>query len=236
MHGDEMTDREMRLAAWLDGALAPAEAEAFAAELAGDPALARMADQWRDNDRRIVAALSGATNRPLPGATLALLQAPAANDNPGFWHRFRHGASTRRWSVLALGAVAAAVVAVVVTPRSAPLDPLSQALDRTPSLASATLPDGRHIEPELTVRAGDGRWCREYRDAAAIALACRDTSGRWHDEARGTGTAPEGAPDQIAVASGADDAALDPAFQRLATGDALNAKAEARLIAARWTR
>jgi len=227
MPGDNPTAREDRLSAWLDGALNPAEAEAFARDMAADPDLARQAGQWRDNDRRIAAALAQATERPLPAVTLALLDeaAPvrrAANDNRRW----------RIWAGLGLGLGAAAIALVLVQWQATP-DPLSQALDHTPSLADAALPVGRHIVPALTVRAHDGRWCREYRDGGAVALACRGPDGRWRDEARGQGSVPESHA-EIAVASGADDAALDPAFRRLGTGDAVDAATEARLIARRW--
>jgi anti-sigma factor RsiW len=232
MHADDLAAREARLSAWLDGALDRAEADAFAMEMAADPALARMAEDWRNNDRRIATALTDSGKRPLSRAVRALFEPSAANDNPPFWR----SRPARLWSGLALGAVAAAAIAVMVSPRPTPLDPLSRALDRTPSLASATLPDGRRIVPALTVQAKDGRWCREYRDGSAVALACRDTAGRWHDEGRGAGEAPGAASNEIAVASGADDAVLDSTFQRLGTGDALDAKAEAKLISARWGR
>jgi len=214
--------REDRLSAWLDGALDPAQAAAFDRDLAADPEFARQAAQWRANDLRIATALSAATERPMPAATLDLLATPAANDNP----------RRRVWFVAGLGAIAATLVLVFVQ-RPVAQDPLSLALDRTPSLADAVLPGGRHIVPALTAQARDGRWCREYREGGAVALACRGGNGVWHDEARGAGTAPE-ASAEIAVASGADDAVLDPAFRRLGTGDAVDAATEARLIAGHW--
>ena len=223
---------EDRLSAWLDGALDPAEAAAFERDMAADADLARRAAQWRANDLRMSAALTGSAERPLPAATLALLTgpAPAANDNP----RWQMGPRWRIGSLAGLGAVAATLLVVFVQ-RPATPDAFSLALDRTPSLADAALPDGRHIVPALTTQAHDGRWCREYRDGGAIALACRGANGQWHDEARGAGTAPE-ASGEIAVASGANDSALDPAFRRLGTGDAVDAATEARLIAGHWAR
>ena len=43
-------DEDERLAAWLDGAMPPQEAEAFAAELERNPALAAKAEAWHAND------------------------------------------------------------------------------------------------------------------------------------------------------------------------------------------
>ena len=223
-------EREDRLSAWLDGALDPAQAAAFDRDLAADPVFARQAAHWRANDRRIAAALAAATERPLPAATLKLLSIPAANDDRPHWPRWRMG------YVAGLGAIAATLVIVLVQRPAAP-DALSLALDRTPSLADAALPGGRHIVPALTIRAHDGRWCREYREGGTVALACRGANGLWHDEARGQGTAPAAQPDsgaEIVVASGANDAVLDPAFHRLGAGDAVDAATEKRLIARHW--
>ncbi len=237
MPDDDITVREDRLSAWIDGALDPAQADAFDRDLAADPEFARIAAQWRANDARIAVALTGAAQRPFPAATLALLAAPAANNLPA-----NDNSRKRLWSVAGLGAIAATLVLAFASRTPMPLaapDALSQALDRTPSLADAALPDGRHIVPALTTRAQDGRWCREYRDGGTVALACRGAGGQWRDEARGPGTTPEAAtaPEagaEIVVASGANDAVLDPAFHRLGAGDAVDAATEKRLIAGHW--
>ncbi|EGD60093.1 hypothetical protein Y88_1967 [Novosphingobium nitrogenifigens DSM 19370] len=236
MTGDIVAeDREERLAAWLDDALSPADRQAFEAEMEADPALAALAVQWRENDRRIREALSGIAQRPLPEATLALLAPPdpvphADNDNP------RRMGRRIAWGLVAFGTLAAASLALFLNIGSgAAVDPLSQALDRTPSLAEASLPDGRRIVPSLTVRAADGRWCREYRSGETLTLACRGGDGRWMTEASGKGQGPESA-ETIAVAAGGSDAALDPAFQRLGAGDPVDAATETKLIADRWRR
>ncbi|WP_305017142.1 hypothetical protein [Mycobacterium tuberculosis] len=46
--------------------------------------------------------------------------------------------------------------------------------DRLVGLVAA--PFARHLH-SLTVRAADGRWCREFRDGAKTALACRGDKG-----------------------------------------------------------
>ena len=228
--------RAERLAAWLDGAMNEADAAAFAAEMECDPALAERAARWRANDQAIAQAFAPMANETIDPALVARLglatpvAAPsAANDNPPWWRR--HLPLTG-----ALVASAAAALALVIMPRGgqAPLDPLSQALETTPSLAQASLADGRRIVPMLTVRAADGRWCREYRGDGRIGLACRGANG-WTVEAEGkasNGEAPSG--DDYALASGADGAALEGAYRRLGATDPVDGTTETAAIAAHW--
>lgn len=224
---DEQQDEQ--LAAWLDGALLPDEAEAFTAQVERDPALAKQAEAWRAHDRQIGDAL-GSAERPIDDALLArlgLAAAPvAANDNPR--------GPVLRW--LAAGsALAASLAAAVMLTVGGPApsgDPLSDALERTASLGSARLADGRTITPTLTMRAGDGRWCREFRDGTETGLACR-AGGRWKVEARARAgeTADPGA---IAMASGADPAPLDAAYGSLKASDPLSAADESKLLSNHW--
>lgn len=225
--------REERLAAWLDGELTGEDLTAFEAELSTDPELAALAEEWRANDSLITGAFAPMVEAPIDQAMLARLgladrPAPqAANDNPPWW---------KRHALPLGGAIAASLVAVlVVAPRgtSDTRDPLSLALDRTPSLAQADLPDGRKIKPMLTAQAADGRWCREFGDGSSVAVACRDGKGLWIIEAKGKGAAPADNT-EFAVASGADDAALDAAQSRLKLADPLDAGAERALIAKKW--
>lgn len=237
--------REERLAAWLDGELTGADLDAFEAELASDPELKALADEWGANDALIAGAFAPVTEASIDPAMLerlglgepAPLAVPppppfppsslAANDNPPWW---------RRHALPLGGAIAASLVAaVVLAPRggSPDRDPFSLALDRTPSLASAELPDGRRITPALTARAADGRWCREFGEGGKVAVACRDTKGVWTIEAQGAGGTSSNTGD-YAVAAGADDAVLDAAHRRLQLTDPLDAAAEQALIANEW--
>lgn len=228
-------EQEERLAAWLDGALPEAEAQAFSMELAASPALRALEQEWRANDRLIADAFAPLAEAPIDPALLRRMglepepqAAPLpANDNqPARWKRFAPWGGA---------AIAAGIALAVMLGRPAAVDPLSQALDRTPSLASATLPDGRRIEPTLTVRAADGRWCREYRSGGSIALACRNGEGRWSTEGEGAAPAGQSQPfDGIAMASGPEGSALDPAYRRLRASDPVDAKAEAGLISCGW--
>ena len=236
-------DSEARLAAWLDGALSPEEAAAFEAELERDPALAAKAAEWQANDAFIAGALRPLGEVPLDDAMLARLglaetpaearatappataPAVAANDNPPWW---------RRHALPLGGAIAASLVAALLLtlPRAAQRDGLSIALDTTPSLKQARLADGRVIEPTLTLRAADGRWCREFRSSGETSLACRGDKG-WTVEATAKGEGPaRGA--EIGLAGGADTAALDAAYRRIGAGDPVGADREAALIAGEW--
>lgn len=227
-------DSEERLAAWLDGALSPEEAAAFEAELERDPALAAKAAQWQANDAFIAGALAPLGEEPLDHAMLARLglagesAAPtlaAANDNPPWW---------RRHALPLGGAIAASLVAALLLtmPRAAQRDGLSVALDTTPSLKQARLADGRVIEPTLTLRAADGRWCREFRAGGETSLACRGDKG-WSIEATAKGEGPADA-GQIGLAGGADTAGLDAAYRRIGASDPVGADREAALIAGKW--
>lgn len=224
-------ETEDQLAAFLDGTLDPAEADRFAARLEAEPELAARAERWMANDRRIAAAFAPIAEEPigpdlLAAMGLAKTPAPAAaNDNPPWW---------RRYGLPLGGALAAGIVAaLVLAPQGrAPQHDLSFALETGRALVPVRLADGRTVTPTLTVKAADGRWCREYREDAAVGLACR-TDGGWKVEATGRGDGPARG-DAIAVASGADGSALDGAYRRIGASDPLDGKAEADLIAKGW--
>lgn len=226
--GTGMSDDE-QLAAWLDGAMPPEEADAFAARLAADPVLAAKAEAWAENDRAMAVAFL-ANERPIDDellARLGLSPAPvAANDNP------RSGRF--RWLAAGSAMAASVAAALILTLRPpAPVDDLSSALERTASLTTAQLADGRTVTPLLTVRAADGRWCREFREGQDTALACRGSSGQWSVEARArTGAAQESG--GIAVASGSDPAPLEAAYQQLKASDPVGAADEKALIGKGW--
>lgn len=228
-------DTDERLAAWLDGAMTAADAAAFEIELARDPVLAERAATWQANDRRIAEALAPLVAEPIDPDWLGRMglaePAPvvpeAANDNPVWWHK--------RWVPVggALAAGLALVLLVVVRQPAGPQDGgLSLALDSTPALQQARLDDGRTIEPLLTARAADGRWCREYRIGDLAGLACREPQG-WKVEAEAK-TAPAANPGEIQLAGESGNAALEKANVRLGTADPLGAADEAALIANKW--
>jgi hypothetical protein len=228
-----MTDEmEQRLAAWLDGAMTEAEAAAFEQLLDSDPELAARAAEWQANDQFIAGAFAPLADAPVDPALLELLglaEVPppvAANDNPPWW---------RSWA-LGGGALAASLALAMVLlgqgGNPARPDELSLALDNTPSLKTARLADGRTVQPRLTVRAKDGRWCREYISGDQDALACRGDKG-WEVMASGKAAAQQGGGD-VALAGGEDGAALDAAYAQIGASDPLEAQAEAELIKSGW--
>lgn len=232
-----MTDEmEQRLAAWLDGAMTEAEMAEFEQLLESDPELAERAANWQANDQFIAGAFAPLADAAVDPAMLERLglaeQAVpvAANDNPPWWRG-------RGWA-LGGGALAASLaLAVVVLGQGgnpARPDELSLALDNTPSLQTATLADGRTVQPRLTVRAKDGRWCREYISGDQDALACRGDKG-WDVMATGK-AAPQQTGGDVALAGGEDGAALDAAYARIGASDPLEAQAEADLIKGGWQR
>jgi len=232
-----MTDEmQERLAAWLDGAMSETEAVEFEKLLDSDPELAARAAEWQANDQFIAGAFAPLADAPVDPAMLERLglaePAPsvAANDNPPWWRG-------RGWA-LGGGALAASLALAVTLlgqgGNPARPDELSLALDNTPSLQTATLADGRTVQPRLTVRAKDGRWCREYISGDQDALACRGDKG-WEVMARGKAAAQQGGGD-VALAGGEDGAELDAAYARIGASEPLEAQAEAELIKGGWQR
>lgn len=233
-----MSDQlDERIAAWLDGALSDEEAAVFEQELERNPDLARRAADWKANDAFITSALSPVADAQIDAHLLARmgLAQPvveplglpvAANDNPSWW---------RRHALPLGGGLAASLAAILLltTPNGTTSpDALSVALETTPSLQQVVLADGRKIEPTLTVRAADGRWCREFRTGGETGLACRDKNG-WKVEAT-VGKAGPAASSEIGLAAGADASALDATYRRLGASDPLGADAEASLIKKGW--
>lgn len=226
------SDDEDKLAAFLDGQMDDAEAAAFEARMASEPELAARAEAWLSNDRRMAAAFAPIADLPLPAGLIDTLKAEApkvqaANDNPPWW---------RRHAVPLGGALAASLVAMLVlAPRPDTVGPkdLAFALETGRSLTPVQIADGRTITPTMTVRAADGRYCREFQEGETLGLACRK-DGQWTIEAQTKGAGPA-AQNDIAVAGGADAGALAGAYDRIGAADPLGAAEEDRLIAKNWS-
>lgn len=216
--------REEQIGAFLDGEASAEEANA----IHSDPGLHAQAERWRANDAAMRAAFDPLAEAPIDDALLAQLglaapyapSAPeAANDNPPW----------RRWLVPA-GAVAAGVAAMLALTPTSPSTGLDRALDTTPS-GRVAMVDGAELRPILTVRAGDGRWCREYAYRGNRDLACRGEDA-WSLEARMGGAAAN--PGAIGIAGGEAGSALEQAYDKLKASDALDPAAEQAAIAAGW--
>ena len=245
--------REEMVSAYLDGALNADESAEVEALIASDPAFAEMVARLRDNDRLLHAALTAAVPEVADAATLrrfgiapaatapaakpsatAPSAKPAANDNLRRW----------LWPGALTAIAASAAVVMLGQPRQvqAPWQTaqFAAALERTPSLQAASLPDDASVSPSLSFAAGDGRFCREFKLTAKAAaqsrdgIACRGAGGEWQAVAliAPAGSRPTG--NSIEVAAGADGGALDPAYRRLAASDPLGAERERELIASHW--
>ena len=237
--------REELLSGYIDGALGADDRREVEEWLASDPSLAQEVARLRAHDQLLREALMAEVPEEADEETLRRFgidpaRAPTkvqaskpANDNFG------------RWAWPALGAVAAAFgLFLVVEPRRAAPPPqqnaFAQAMEATPSLQQASLPDGSKVSPVLTFAAADGRFCREFQLKSAKSghsregIACRNASGAWQTVALAAraGGIPKG--DKIDVAEGADTSGLDTAYSRLGGSDPLSAEREKQLIRGHW--
>ena len=234
-------DFDMRIAAYLDGAISDTEAEAFEQEVADNPELAAELERLASNDALLREAFAehevdedfmarmGLGASDTVHAPAADPMPVAANDNPPFW---------RRWSVPIGGAIAAGLALAVTysLPQGAG-GGIGNALESTPSGQLAMLDQDTSLTPILSFQAADGRFCREfaYSDGGGerVGIACRGGSG-WGVEAWGEGAAQLPEPDQISLASGADSRTLEETYRSLDAGDPILAAREKALIARGW--
>jgi hypothetical protein len=238
-----MTDEE-RLALYLDGAMAPAEAEAFEAELEVRPDLSEKAQRWRANDERLraafdlpvpegLAARMGLEPAPEPAKVVDLAAARAQRESR---RRIPAGWGWAGGAALAASLVAAVTLGLV---GNGPSDPFGSeqfqvAMQNVPSQQVAQLGDGRVLTPTLTFADGSGRYCREFALAGQepqIGIACR-SGAHWTVEGIAPG-APPGPGNEIRTAGG-EGAGLDPLYERLDAGDPLDPGRERDLISRGW--
>jgi hypothetical protein len=165
-----MKDRDLTIAAYVDGELDAADRSRFEAEMAGDASLAgEVAAQRRLRDR-LAAAYDPVLAEALPAALT--LAAQVANDRPPRRFGLPH------WAAVAASLVVGVLVGRMALPAS-DQDPLAirgglaQALDR--QLAANTGP----IRVGLSFRSADGRYCRTFQSAPdrLAGLACRHDDG-----------------------------------------------------------
>lgn len=242
----DQNERDLRITAYLDGAMSEKEALEFENELEADAELADQVARLASNDDLLRQAMAIDEETAVDDAFLArmgLTEAPAApladssqraspepaNDNPPFW---------RRWQVGA-GAAIAACLALVLTFAlpSAGSPEFGDALETTPSGQLASLGDGATITPILTFEAGDGRFCREFTFAAAQSessgIACRSSTG-WKIEAWSDDAVEIPDSSEIALAGSDGPSSLDEAYARLEAGDPLAIEREGQIIRNGW--
>jgi len=248
------TPSDDQISAWLDGTLSPEETAALEAAMDADPALAERVLRWQENDAKLKAAIP---EEPVSADLLARLglQEPAPTStvtNLADARAAKVEAEAAKASLLtrlrwpALGALAASVAAAVVlftqSPGTAPAglegsQAFQVAMQSNPSTKASVLEDGRRAAPVLTIRAGDGRYCREFSVAGGSGdesgIACK-SGERWTVEAQVKGTVGPDTSGEIRTAAGADGSALDATYDRLKASDPLPVEDEAWLIAGRW--
>ncbi|TRD10916.1 hypothetical protein FGU71_02940 [Erythrobacter insulae] len=239
-------ERDLRIAAYLDGAMSEEEALQFEHELEADSELADVVARFASNDDLLRQAMATDEGHGIDDAFLArmgLAEAAAAsppannrhaspepaNDNPPFWKRWQVGA----------GAAIAACLALVLTfalPGAGPPG-FGDALEATPSGQLASLGDGETLSPILTFEAGDGRFCREFTYATAQSessgIACRSTSG-WKIEAWSDDAVDIPDSSEIALAGSDGPSSLDEAYDRLDAGDPLAVEKESQIMRNGW--
>lgn len=169
--------------------------------------------RWRDSSICPVnagLALGSGTSHSLPMSSDALSPSP------------------RRW----IGpAIITAFIAVAVVIGATPRGPkgnfiqsseFQMVMDRTTGGQIEPLPGRLSVTAAATFRAGDGRWCRQYRLTGTIegtGIVCR-SDGEWRSVARSDSSDSTGA--------------LTAERQRLGAGADLSASDEAALIADDW--
>ncbi len=250
--GQKMTkyeNQQERITAFLDGHMVDDEMVDFEAAMNADPALADAVARFGANDDLLRGAFDEPMQQGVGDALLAKMgladtgaanvanisvarkSKAVANDNSPGW---------RRWRWPAAGSIAAAMVAAVMMQTSPIAEPgaqFAQAMETLPSGQIARLAKGEAVEPLLTFKAGDGRFCREFSRSgpqAATGIACRSNAG-WAVVANATGATALGNSGQIETAAGADNSALTGAYVRLNGSDPLDSEAEKALIANGWT-
>lgn len=212
------TDEE--LMAWVDGELPPDEAQAVAAAVESDPALAARERPFRESRRILQDAFAAQLRAPVPPRLLATLAPPAP--------RLR---AWRRHSLLALAASLVLAIGLAIGVRLDRPDHEASALALLPAdaasldLALETLPGGEvlalereqtpvEILPLGTLRTASGRWCRDFETVAqhpqgprrSRGVACRG-DGHWEVQAiaRLDAAPPPAAGDDAYHAAGAAD-------------------------------
>ncbi len=117
-----------------------------------------------------------------------------------------------------------------------PLLQVAAALEDAPS-SSPLAVSGGTLQPVLSFRAADGRFCREFqwskRGDAFSGIACK-SDGQWGIEVMIAG-APAASGEGFTQASGAGGMALEAALSALGAGEPLSAEDEARAMAGDWS-
>lgn len=234
-----MTLSREELAAFADGELTGARAQAVEVAIAADPELMRDLERHRALRAQLRAHFDPIAEGPVPESLAAPLRGaadPPAGNVVSFAEARERTTEKRRlprWSWVAGAALAASLALVVLVPRSGDdsggyADPqLAAVLDQR--LVAQQSP-GDATRVLLSFRDRGGAYCRAFSSSEGGGVACRDGSG-WKLEALGEGT--QGAAGEYRMA-GAGDTEILARAQAMAVGSALDSKQEAAARARGW--
>lgn len=214
-----------QLIAYVDGELSPAEAQAFEAEMAADPALAADVIRHRALAARVGQAYAPVLEEALPPQLLA--SASAANDQGGA--RPRVAMALPRWAALAATLAVGVLAGRLALPDAGVFAQRDGALVAKGRLAQALdaqlAADPGAVKVGVSFRTADGRYCRTFQSASdrLAGLACR-SDGRWTARTV-TAWAPAAQATYRTAASDTPPEVL-AAVDSLISGEPLDAKAE----------
>jgi anti-sigma factor RsiW len=246
-----MTITPEQLAAFADGQLPEAEAQAIAAVVALDPDLVRQVVQHRALRDQLSAHFAPIMEAPIPERLTAALKepqgqvidlaaarkerasrrpAPATDRRPG---------SSRRWAWIAGPALAASLVLAILLPK---LVDREEPTAIGPGYASGALADalGKQLSGGtsgtaptrilLSFRDRTGTYCRAFAGKTQAGIACRDEQGWQMRKVFGATAGQSGDYRQ----AGSTDAALMAMAQDMAPDGALDAAQEQEAKARGW--
>jgi hypothetical protein len=239
---------DARIAALVDGELAPADAAALEAAAAADPALAARIEQARALCAAVAGAFAGALAEPSPPRLLATIRGGATVVDLGATRARRPPKpmvlTAARWGAIAASLAVAFYAGRLLAPAQPPAAILSGpgglvadgalagSLDT--QLASNQSADAP-VKIGVSFRANDGDYCRTFmlRQAKPVAgLACREAGG-WR--VRVAALSPPPAPEAGYRTAGAETPApVLETMDQLIAGAPLDAAGEARAKAAGW--
>ncbi len=225
-----MTDQEL-LSAYIDGGLDDAAMNAVEVRLENDAVFAARLQRLIQSDAQVQAAFAGVLTEPVPPRLTATASGrpEASNDNRRFWFAGGAIAASMALALAVMGGQRGSVV-----PGSS--DPISVALEGTPSLKPVVIPGKGTLTPQMSFASKDGSYCRVFDlDGASetqSGLACRTRKG-WAIEALARRDASTRGAAGFETAAGTDSP-VDASANLRRVGDPLGSEDEAALIARGW--
>ncbi|MEL7470174.1 MAG: hypothetical protein AAFN27_17100 [Pseudomonadota bacterium] len=239
---------EEDIAAFVDGALDPADAERVAAILEHDEEARTLADQISASNAMLRAAFADVANAPLPAALAATLVHQGDTVVP---MRRRFVLPTKWIPVAAAASIAIVVGLVLGTQIEDSMGSPQITLGDAPNegalhLALETLPSGTAFEdrimPMLTFTDELGRYCREFEvlgdlpNELEFGIACRTEAAAWHVEIIVSAPMSDSVDQGFAPASGPGADALAAMIEALGGSEPLSPDAESAAVRNNWQR